>query len=347
MTSWSRVKLLAALRSWVILTALFVGVGLLTENVLSFSEQRLAVEFLLLCAIVVSIQTYVGNSGLLSFGHVSFFAVGAYAAALAAIPPSTKERLVPDLPGWLAGLETGIATSMMVAVVAVVAFAVFTGVPIARMHESVIPMATLALLVMTFTVVNLWDGVTRGTRGLVSVPDLVTTWTAVASTSVICGLALLFAASPWGLRLQVVREDSVAAAVLGVSVAWSRFVGWMVSAVLMAAASTVWALNSLAFGPEQFFFEETFALLAMLIIGGMKSVSGAVAGAGLVTLLSEALRHVRGGFTLGPIEVGELSGLTSMVIALCILVVLVWRPEGLVGHREVGTWVRPRAGRSS
>ncbi len=342
MNAWSLMKLKGVLRDWLVLTALFVGIGLLAENVLSFSEQRLAVEFLLLCALVVSIQTFVGNSGLLSFGHVSFFAVAAYVAALVTISPATKERLLPDLPHWLAGTEAGILGAVGLSVLAVAGFAVFTGVPIARMHESVIPMATLALLVMTYSVVNLWDGVTRGSRGIVSVPDLVDTWTAVGSTSVICALALLFAASPWGMRLQVVREDSIAAAALGVSVPWARFVGWMVSAVLMAAASTIWALNSLAFGPEQFFFEETFALLAMLIIGGMRSVSGAVAGAGLVTLVSEVLRNVQGGFRVGPIDIGDLSGLTSMVIALCILAVLVWRPEGLMRDREFGSWAPVR-----
>ncbi len=345
MNAWSLVKLKGVLRSWLVLATLFVVVGLLAENVLSFSEQRLAVEFLLLCALVVSIQTYVGNSGLLSFGHVAFFAVGAYVAALVTIPPATKERLLPNLPSWLAGTEAGLVGAMGFAVLAVAGFALFTGVPIARMHESVIPMATLALLVMTYSVVNLWNSVTRGSRGIVSVPDLVDTWTAVVSTSVICGLALLFAASPWGMRLHVVREDSIAAAALGVSVPWARFIGWMVSAVLMAAAATMWSLNSLAFGPEQFFFEETFALLAMLIIGGMRSVSGAVAGAGLVLLVSEALRNVQRGFTLGPIDVGSLSGLTSMVIALCILAVLVWRPAGLMRDREFGSWglVRKRA----
>lgn len=234
----------------------------------------------------------------------------------------------------------GLPLAVLIAVLAVAAFAAFTGAPISRMHHSVIPMATLALLVMTYTVVNLWDDVTRGTRGLVGVPNLVNTWVVLGASLLICGLALLYAASPAGLRLQAVREDPIAAEALGIRVATTRFIGWMVSAALMAVGAAIWALNSLAFGPEQFFFAETFSLLAMLVIGGMGSVTGAVAGAAIVSLVNNLLRDLERGFSLGPLQIGELPGLIQLVVALTILLLLIWRPTGLFGNREAGNLLR-------
>ncbi|MBX3094024.1 MAG: branched-chain amino acid ABC transporter permease [Cryobacterium sp.] len=335
MNTFSRRRLRNAFITWAMLATVFLVVTLLAEFVLDRGQSRMATEFMILASLVVAIQSYVGNSGLLSFGHVAFFAVGAYIAGLAAMSPEKKEQFLPNLPDWVISLEASLPLAILIAVIGVAIFAAFTGVPISRMHQSVIPMATLALLVMTHTVVNLWDDVTRGTRGLVSVPDLVTTWTVFATAVAITGAALLYAASPAGLRLQVVREDPIAAAALGIRVAATRFTGWMVSAVLMAIGSAVWALNSLAFGPEQFFFAQTFSLLAMLIIGGTGSVTGAIAGTAIVSVINESLRGLERGFAIGPIQVPELPGLIQLVVALALLLLLIWRPAGLFGNREL------------
>lgn len=90
MMSWSRSRLHGALRTWLILALLLTSVALLNEFVLDRSGQRMATEFMLMASLVVAIQAYVGNSGLLSFGHVAFFAVGAYTAGLVTIPPTRR-----------------------------------------------------------------------------------------------------------------------------------------------------------------------------------------------------------------------------------------------------------------
>lgn len=336
MGQWSRRRLRTALITWLALTVVLVSVAILAEYVLDRGLERIAVEFLIVTGLVVALQSFVGNSGILSFGHVAFFAVGAYVTALATIPPTQKESLVPDLPSWLAGMEAGLGSAMGLAVVAVILFAAATGAAITRMRESVMPMATLALLVMAHSVFALWDGVTRGNRGLVGIPDQVSTWTAMGGAVLIAGIALLFAASQSGLRLQAVRDDPVAAAAMGISVVRARFAGWMVSALLMGVGATLWASNSLAFGPEKFYYTDTFTLLAMLVIGGMGSVSGAIAGALVVSVLSELLRGLERGFELGPIQVDELPGIIQLAVAVSILVILIWRPRGLLGDREVG-----------
>jgi branched-chain amino acid transport system permease protein len=108
----------------------------------------------------------------------------------------------------------------------------------------------------------------------------------------------------------------------------------------MGMGGGIWAQYNLAFDPKQFFFTQTFNILAMIVVGGLASVSGAVIGAATVTLTTEIMRRVE--------ESAGIPGLTQMVVALLILLVLYRRPDGLVGRSEVDDllgrrlhWPRP------
>jgi len=336
--NWSRRRLAESGRTFVVLGLVFTVIAVVIETVLGRSDSRIATEFMLVTSMVIAIQVYVGNSGLVSFGHIAFFAIAAYVAGLAALPPERLASIAPDVPAWLANMEASLPVAVGLALIAVVIFAGFTGVPFARMKASVVSAATLALLVLVHSVINLWSGVTHGPLGLVNVPDLVNTWVVLGTCLIITAAALLFRASPWGLRLQAVREDEVAAAALGIPIARSRFTGWMVSAVLMGLGGSVWALNAMAFAPAQFYFTDTFAMLSMLVIGGLGSVTGAVLGAAIVTVLSELLRNLEGGIVIGGFEIPELPGIVQMATAVLILLILIWRPGGLLGNEEAGAF---------
>lgn len=204
-------------------------------------------------------------------------------------------------------------------------------------------MATLALLVMTHTVFSNWEQVTRGTTGIFGVPRHVTLWIALAGAVATIAIALAFKASPLGLALQATRDDPLAARSLGINVPRVRLAGWIVSALLMGGMGALWAANALAFGPDQFFFAEMFMLLSMLVIGGMASVTGAVTGAAVVTVASELLRNAERGLTIGPLQLPELPGAVQLVVALLIMVILVFRPAGLLGARELRVPLRRSA----
>lgn len=332
---WSRVRLLGALRTGVALTVVIAMMMALAMFVITGTRQRIVVELLITIGLVVALQSFVGNSGILSFGHVAFFGFSAYATALLVIPPDAKTRLMPDLPAFVANVEMGPSGAMAIAVLVALAVAILTGLTISRMEAVPLTMATLALLVIGHSIFLNWEGVTRGNLGIIGVPDVVGPTAAGTTTILIVWLALLFAASPWGMRLRAVREDAVAAASLGISTHSTLLLGWVVSAGLMGIGGAVWALNNLAFGPDQFYFAHTFTLLAILLIGGMRSVTGAVVGAIAVTVLSEVLRGVEDGFTLGGWVVDEVPGLIQLAVALLILLTLILRPDGLTRGREI------------
>ena len=89
-----------------------------------------------------------------------------------------------------------------------------------------------------------------------------------------------------------------------------------------------------AFSPAQFYIVLATTYLAMLIVGGQRTVTGAVVGATAVTLLIEVTRRAEGGFALGPVDFPEVFGLTQLALGVALLLSLYVRPEGFFGRSE-------------
>lgn len=338
MRGWSATAVIAALRTWIVLLA---GIGILVAAVAVVggpSGTSIAVDALVAMVLLLAVQLFMGGSGVVSFGHVAFHGIGAYTAAALAIPTVIRADLLPSLPTAVATIETGLPWTLLAgaAVAALVAWII--GLVLARMTAAAMAMATLALLVAAHTTFANASGWTRGTIGLYGMPPVMGMTTAMVVVAVTLGMSLLYQAGPTGVRLRATREDPIAAAALGIDVARARLGAWVVSAAMAGAAGALWGHANLAFGPDQFFFTATFAVLATLVVGGLSSVTGAVVGAVLITSASEFLRLLERGVSVGPVVLPELPGAVEMVTALVTLAVLIFRPAGLAS-REV---VRPR-----
>jgi branched-chain amino acid transport system permease protein len=299
------------------------------------SASRTYVVFLLNVMLVVSMQLFIGNSGIVSFGHVAFMGVGAYTTALLTIPEALKTAQLPDVTEFLATAHFSLLPALVVSAVLAAVLAAVLGGGLIRMTESTMAMATLALLVLFHTVFQNWTTFTRGSLGLAGIP--VNTSIALAAVAAI-GFVLmgrLYKESGSGLRLRASREDPLSAAAGGTNVVRTRYGAWILSAALMGAAGSLWAQSVIAFNANQFYFSVTFALLAMLVIGGRTSVTGAVAGAAIVTFVTDTLARVEQGVQIGPWQLPRITGTVQFAIALLIIVMLVWRPEGLFDRWEV------------
>jgi branched-chain amino acid transport system permease protein len=331
----SPARLRGAVAGWLLLSVILAVLVWWAQAAGAAQLQRVVTDFLLTAVLVVGLQVFVGNSGIVSFGHMAFVGVGAYTAALVTIPPAIKEQALTGLPGWLEALELGFVPSALLGMLAAVIVAALVGGAMARMSELGFAMATLALLVLVHAILANWDSVTRGGYGIYGIPNNATPWGSLAGLVVVLLVARLYRAAQPGLRVQAAREDPVSARAVGVNVAVSRFGSWMLSAAIMGAGGAMLAQQLLAFDPDQFYFTLTFSTLAMLVVGGRESVTGAVAGAAVITVVSEALRRAERGFSFAGIEVPELPGLVQLVVAALIIVVLIFRPAGLFGRREL------------
>jgi len=319
----------------VVVSLAFVG------GVIGMSVERTVTVFLISLTAIAAMGLYSGNSGILSFGHLAFMAIGAYVAALLTLPAQIKRATLPALPDWFATIELSLFPATLIAIAVTMIVAAGVGLAIWRLERSAATIATLALLIIAHGVLIGWRDVTRGAQTFFGVPRETTIWVAAGGALIALVVARLYRDSASGLRLRAGRENSIAAATVGVNVPRERFIAFVLSAGLMALSGALIAHFLGAFSPKKFYFTDTFFLLAMLIVGGMTTVTGTISGAVVVTLVTELLRRFESGFDLGFIAVPQIFGTTQIGIALLILFALAHRPDGLVGLKEWEEWLVP------
>ncbi len=327
------------------LLAVAVVVGL----ALGAPEQQVALNFFISLIAVVGFQIYSGNSGIMTFGHVAFMGIAAYASGILTMSPAIKDQALPNLIPALRGVELPLILAAIGAlgVVLVVAFAF--GFPLSRLSAAATPISTLAMLMITYVVLVGAADVTRGSQTFYGVPPLVDLSVIVPVAIGMILVARLFRESVAGMRVRASREDELASRSMGVDVANMRLAAWLLSALVVGVAGVMLGHTLTAFSPKQFYFTLQFALVAMLVVGGPTTVTGAVGGAFLVSLLMEVARRTEGaiaGFTLGPIEIDHVFGLQEVTLGIVILAVMYRRREGLLGRAEadevLAAWWRRR-----
>ena len=290
---------------------------------------------------VVGLQAFSGNSGILSFGQMAFVGTGAYVASILTIDPLLKPTLLTGLPGFLETAHLSFLEATLAAAAVAGLVALVTGLPILRLDGASAVIAILSLLLIADVVFSAWIGVTRGAGGLYGIPPEATLWRTFAFAAAAVLVARWFRDSKTGLLLRGSREDAFSAASVGVPVRAYRVRAWVLSGVLSGAGGALLAFWLGTVSPTNFFLAPTFAVIVMLIVGGMATVSGAVAGAAVVTLVQEFLRPREDvGVSLGPLEIDRLTGLTQLALVALILAVMYFRREGLIGRRELDESVR-------
>jgi branched-chain amino acid transport system permease protein len=297
--------------------------------------QRDVTGMLINVVLVVGLYVFAGNSGVLSFGQMSFMAIGAYATAILTIPTIQKQFLLPDLPGFLAHAHLATLPAAIVAGGVAALLAAVIALPIVRLAGLAASLAMFAVLVIVHEVARNWDAVTRGSRTMIGVPTNTTGSVALLWALAMVALAYVYQCSNSGLRLRASREDEYAARAIGVDVTRERAIAFVLSGFIIGVGGFLYAQFQGAFDPNQFFTEVTFLTIAMLVIGGMKSLAGAVVGAASVSLLTNLFDSIENGLNLGPVHFGGRPGLSALLLASFFLAVLIWRREGLTGGREL------------
>lgn len=330
-----------SLASAAALAALVAAPCLLIAATLSGGPVTTTTNFLVLLVAVLALSVYTGGSGILSFGHAAFMLLAAQISATLTMAPALKRSALPLVPTFLHEAQLGLVGALLIAVAMVALLAWLVGLPICRLAGSSAAIATLGLLIIANSVVIGSQGFTRGSQAMYGVPRLVDVPVALAFAVLAIVVARAYRDSMAGLKLRAVRENEPAALAVGIDPARERLLAWVLSGVLAALSGVLMAHFLTVFSPKEFYFDLTFAVIAMLVIGGMTSVSGAVLGAGLVTVMIEILRRLENGFDLGPIAVPQFFGLTQVGLSLVILLTLYKRREGLLGHAELLP-LRPR-----
>lgn len=319
-----------------------VGAILLMTPLGSAGLQRNINAALIQLIIVVGLYIFIGNSGVFSFGHMCFMALGAYTAALLTIPVRNKALILPGLPDFLASAQTSPITATLIGAGIAALFASVIAIPLMRVSGLTAGLATVALLIIVRVVLGNWGEVTAGTAGLAGIPTSTNRFTIAAWVLVSLLVAQAYQVTSAGLRLRSSREDDIAASAVGIRVSAERRVAFVISAAVVGAGGALYAQFQGNITPDAFYLKQTFLVIAMLVIGGMTSLSGAVLGALAVSAAAQLFRTAESGFTIGSMTITARPGLTEVGLALLMLLVLILRPSGITGGREIGFRFRRR-----
>jgi len=147
-------------------------------------------------------------------------------------------------------------------------------------------------------------------------------------------LVLRIKNSSFGRSMRASRDNVIAAESIGTNVMSQRLLAFCASAFLTAIGGALWAHFICAFSPKSFYFSQTFAVITMVVVGGLGSARGSIVGVLFVTVLSELLRNLEGGFSLGLFSVPPMYGASQVVMAAVLVLVIVYRPTGIMGESE-------------
>lgn len=320
-------------------TAMLLSLGLLLASALiaalgSPGLERTATEVLIRVVVVVGLYVFIGNSGLMSFGHVAFMCVGAYGTAWLAVPPEMKAYTLTGLPDWVSANAFGHLPATLAGVALAALLALVSGLVLMRLSGIAISIATFALLAIVNVVYSNWDGVTGGTSSVVGIPTTVNLGVALAWALVSLLLAQLHGGSRWGLQLRALREDSVAARACGVNLYTTALLAFVLSGALVGLGGALEAQFLGVVNPDAFYLSQTFLFIAMLVVGGSASLTGAVVGVVAVSMLVELLIRLEQGIALGGLVLQAPGGTQEIALGLVMVATLVLRPDGLWGRAE-------------
>jgi branched-chain amino acid transport system permease protein len=286
--------------------------------------------------LTVSLNLSNGFTGVFSLGHIGFMALGAYSSAILTLPLHEKQSYLPNLPAWLAGVHldyqfgafpAGFLLATLIAGALVALLALPVGLVLMRLSGHFVAVATLGFLVIVRVILFNADDFTRGSRTFSNVTPYTNLWW-------VWGWALLTLYVVWRLKyssfgraMLAQREDRVAAQAIGIAVMPPRLLAFVISAFFTAVAGSLYAHFITSFSPTVFYFDLTFRVITMLVLGGMGSVSGSVVGVVVVLALAEALRRIE--------DATLLYGMSQIVLAIVFILIIIFRREGLLGQREL------------
>lgn len=311
-----------------------LGIVALIGSSTSVSTQQDFITALVSAVIVYGLYIFVGNSGVLSFGHISFVALGAFLAGEMTIPTSQKHLVLPGLWSVLANNSMSSFESLVLAAILGGIYALVIGLPLMRLSGIAAGIATLAVLEITNNLFSYWDKIGPGVTTLSLVPVSTGILEAFIGAVVAAVVAFAYQRSRRGRLLRATREDPAAAQAIGVNITRERLIAFTISGMVagLGGGLLVHQLGSIV--TSQVYLELTFLTLAMLVIGGSGSLWGATVGAIGVSLIYSFLSTAENGEHVIFFKLTLPTGATDLILGVIMAAMLLFKPRGVTGGAE-------------
>ena len=282
--------------------------------------------------LALSLNLIYGFTGLFSLGHAGFMAIGAYVGALCTLLPEQKEImwiLDPIIwPFWVAVIAGGLVAMI---------FAFIIAVPVLRLGDDYLGIATLGFAEIIRVVIVNATSITNGSLGIKGIPGEATLLTCYIWTVITLVVLSRLIFSNFGNVLRCIRDNEIAAGVMGINVFRYKVLSFCVGAFFAGVGGALLGSHLSTIDPKMFNFLLTFNVLMIVVAGGLGSLTGSILGSAVITVLLEWLRAVEDPITLGGFAIPGIPGMRMVVFSLVLLCIILYRREGIMGMREI-TW---------
>ncbi len=265
------------------------------------------------CIAAMGVSLLTGFTGIFTLGHAAYMALGAYTAAIL-----TVRYGVHWLPAIVAGGLVAVAVAWMI------------GMPTLRLTGDYYAIASIGLGEAIRLILENWQSFTRGARGFPGIDSYTTRGVAVACFTVLTLLTFNLIDSRLGREFKASRDDRLAASLMGFNTTASRMKALLISAFYCGVSGALLGGYMNFIQPSMFDMMKSTELTAVVVFGGLGSMSGTLLGSAIVTSVMEYFR--------------DISQYRMLIYGLLLVVIMVVRPEGLLGDREIWSFL-PGSGR--
>lgn len=300
-----------------LIIAIFVIVQLLiSTNIINAYLQMTLMTICINIILAVSLNLITGFTGQFSLGHAGFMSIGAYACALIIMR-------IPTVWGFLLGIAAAAICASIVGLV--------VGLPTLRLRGDYLAIATLGLAeIIRIVFVNL--EITNGAAGLSGIPQFVNwPWMFFFTAGTIL-LITNFLKSTHGRSCIAIREDEIAAGTMGINTTRYKVTAFIMGACFAGIAGALYASYFYVIKPEIFGFIKSIDILVIVVFGGLGSISGSILAAVVLAVISTALQ--------------QFADIRMVLYALMLIIIMIFRPQGLMGSREVSLALFKKIGQS-
>ena len=282
--------------------------------------------------LAVSLNLINGLAGQFSIGHAGFMAVGGYTATYVTV---YHGQAIASLTGGSVTDPVGASIVMVVSLsagaVAAAVAGLAVGVPSLRLKGDYLAIVTLGFGEIIRVIILNIPAVGGATGFTDAIPITNFFWIyAMAILTIV--IVRNIAASTFGRALATIRGDEIAAEAMGINTTRYKVLAFVISAALAGVAGGLSGqLFANPLSPQNLNFVKSIEIVVMIVLGGIGSTTGAVVGATILTILPEALRTFD----------QQFPGLRMVIYALLLVLLMIFRPQGLLGRREIGWgWIR-------
>jgi branched-chain amino acid transport system permease protein len=287
--------------------------------------------------LALSLNLIYGFTGMFSLGHAGFMAIGAYVCSILIMTPEQKETLfiLQEALPWVQNSHAPFLVAVIAGGMVAALFGLVIGAPLLRLGDDYLGIATLGFAEIIRVIANNIPRVTNGALGFKGIPDHANLWWNFGWCILTLYFVIRILNSNTGNVFKAIRDDETAAKAMGIDVFRVKLLSFTIGAFFAGVGGGLLASLLTTIDPKMFLFTLTFNVLMIVVTGGLGSITGSILAGTGITIVLEWLRFVENPVTIGDWTLPGIPGMRMVVFSLVLILVILFRREGIMGMREI------------